>query len=280
MKKKFLCMLLAGTLALSVTACGKKGDENPNPTPTGGAENSDPTQPVEVDFSVKEQLQSILDKASTVALMEGGEMELTELYKIDPSKVEEYSIRVPMMNVHATEFAMFKAASAEDVDAIVAGINTRIEALEGVWANYLPDQMALVENRKVLTQGNYVFFIVAEEDVSAYAENVFLRKFDPSIEEYVLLRKFDRVENGTITAISENGLTLEMEEDGTTYIFECTYSDGIYLEVTATDDGEYVAGKISDYAVGDKVLATFEEEVTEGENPMHAVLAYMGPVIE
>lgn len=278
MKKKFLCMLLAGTLALSFAACGKKGDADPTPTPGSGQENPspsnepspEPTQAVEADFSVKELTQGIVDKAVNIALMEGGETELTELYGIEASKVAEYAIMVPLMNVQATELAMFKAASAEDVDAILAGINTRIAALEATWGQYLQDQMELVEARKVLKQGNYIFFIIAEEDVSAYAENVFLRKFDPSIEEYVLVRKFDRVDNGTLKAISESGLTVEMEEEGTTYVFECTYSSDYF----------YAEGELSDYAVNDKVCVVFETEVKESEGTMQAVLTYLGPVSE
>lgn len=274
MKKKFLCMLLAGTMVFSFAACKSKddqGDTAPTPTTAASQPTAEPAQsPAEVDFSVKELLGDILSRtAADMALMELGEMEISELYGIDVSKLEEYSVFIPMMNVQATEYAMFKAASADDVQAVVDGINTRVENLKQTWSQYLADQMELVENNKVIVQGNYVFLIIADEDSSAYAENVFLRQFDPSIEEIVLVRKFYRLENAVIAAVSEDALTVETEEEGKTYTFECTYSENFYAE-----------GGLSEYAVGDEVFVTFEEEVRESESPMQAVVSYLAPSTE
>lgn len=275
MKKKYLCMLLAGMMALSFAACGKgNSDPNNTPSPTPGASvpSSEPSAeltqaPAEVNFSVKGLLSGILEKAAgELALMDAGDTEVTELYGIDLTKVEEYSLQIPLMNVQATEYAMFKAASADDVQAVVDGINSRIESLTQTWQQYLPDQYELVENNKVIVQGNYVFFIVAEPEAAAYAENVFLRQFDPSIEEVVLQRKFYRLEDAVITAVSEEGLTVEMEEGGTSYVFECTYSENFYAE-----------GGLSSYSAGDHVLVVFEEDVVEGENPMQAEASYLCP---
>lgn len=278
MKKKFLCMLLAGVMTFSFAACGKdeNNEDNNNPSTTkqpaqpSESPSVEPSQApaTEVNFSVKELLSGILEKAAgEYALMEVGDTEVTELYGIDLSKVKEYSLQVPMMNVHATEFAMFEAASTEDVSSIVDGVNSRIASLTTTWQQYLPDQYELVENNKVLVQGNYVFFIVAEEDVAAYAENVFLRQFDPSIEEVVLQRKFNRLEDAVITAISEDSLTVELQEEGATYVFECTYSEYFYAE-----------GELSSYTAGDHVLVVFEDNVVESSSPMRAAATYLSPV--
>ena len=71
---------------------------------------------------------------------------------------------------------------------MVEGINQRVAALDEQWSTYLPEQHKYVQNNKVLTQGRYVFLIIGNEEVSAYAENVFLRKFDPTIEEMAIVR--------------------------------------------------------------------------------------------
>lgn len=272
MKKRFLTMLLAGAMVLSLAACGNKND-TPETTPTPTVEitptpEAVPTEtPSAVEINVAEVMESFLSKVQVPAMMEGTEAELTELYKLDPAMVASYSIRVPMMNVSATEFAMFEAATEEDVQKIVDGINSRVESLVAVWETYLPQQLALVQAHKILIQGNYVFFIVAEEDIAAYAENVFLRQFDPSIEEMVMLQKFYNLESAQITEASEEGMTLTAEIDGRTFTFVCTYSDSFYCE-----------GELSDFAVGDTVTVSFEEEVTESEEPIEAVLSYLAMV--
>lgn len=273
MKKKFLCTVLAGMMVLSMTACGGKNKEEnnaatPTVTPTEAPAEpteapAEPTETPAADFSAVELLDSIVNKASLPAMMQGSDYELSELYQIDTAALEEFSIYIPMMNVTATEFAIFKAAGTENIEAIVAGVNHRLESLVELWSTYLPEQFELVENHKLLVQGEYVFFIIAEPDIAAYAENVFLRQFDPSLEEVILLRKFNHI-TATITEISDAGIKLELTEEDKTYSFECSFSDYIY-----------VAGDMSEYAAGDTVSASFEEDVTESEEPMQAVLTYL-----
>ncbi len=194
MRKKFLCMALVGAMAFSMAACGGKDKENdPTPTPStaptqeAGEPTAEPT-PSEApeqfeDFDVAEMVDGILERVQTPAMGQGSEMELTEVYGIPADKVDAYAIRVPMMNVSATEISAFRAATEEDVQAVVDGINGRVQALTTQWESYLPAQLELVQNHKLLVQGRYVLFIVGEEELSSYAENVFLRKFDPSIED-------------------------------------------------------------------------------------------------
>ncbi|MDE7299682.1 MAG: DUF4358 domain-containing protein [Lachnospiraceae bacterium] len=270
MRKRFLCMMLAGAMALSMTACGdKKNDDDKQPTPSAAAQPSEaPTQAPAAfeDFSVKEMMDAIVDRMSEdiPMMMQGSEMELTEIYKLDASKIEEYDIRIPMMNVTATELAVFKAASEADVPAVVEGINQRVAALKEQWRTYLEDQYELVEKNKVLVQGRYVFLIIGAEDLSAYAENVFMRKFDPSIQELVLVRKFHTMYKAVIKELSDESITVDYTEDGKTYTFECTFSEYFYAE-----------GGIESFSVGDTVDFTLEEPVKEADNPMKGVVSYL-----
>ena len=278
MRKKFLCMALVGAMAFSMAACGGKDKENdPTPTPStaptqeAGEPTAEPT-PSEApeqfeDFDVAEMVDGILERVQTPAMGQGSEMELTEVYGIPADKVDAYAIRVPMMNVSATEISAFRAATEEDVQAVVDGINGRVQALTTQWESYLPAQLELVQNHKLLVQGRYVLFIVGEEELSSYAENVFLRKFDPSIEEMVLVRKFDRFQ-AVIKEISEEKIVLEYTDDKV-YTFECKYSESFYAE-----------GGLENFAVGDTVSATLEEPVPEAEGAMQASLNYISNNLE
>lgn len=281
MRKKFLCMALVGAMAFSMAACGgkdKEGDPTPTPsmapTESAGEPTPEPT-PTEApsqaqveDFDVAEMVDGILERVQTPAMMPGSDMELTEVYGIPADKVDAYAIRVPMMNVSATEISAFRAVSEDDVQAIVDGINKRVEALTSQWETYLADQLELVQNHKLIVQGRYVLFVVGDEDLSSYSENVFMRKFDPSIEEMVLARKFDRFD-GVIKEVSEDGMVIEVTEEDKVYTFECKYAEYFYAE-----------GGLENFSIGDTVSATLEEPVAEAEGPMEAMLNYVSKVME
>ncbi len=279
MKKKILCMALVGAMAFSMAACGGKegeGDLTPTPSaaPTEEAGNSTPEPtpsetPAQVeDFDVTEMVDEILERVETPAMMPGSDMELTEVYGIPADKVDAYAIRVPMMNVSAVEISAFRAASEEDVQAVVDGINARVQALTSQWESYLADQLELVQNHKLIVQGRYVLFVIGEEEFSSYAENVFMRKFDPSIEEMVLVRKFHQFQ-GVIKEMSDDKIVLEYTEEDKVYTFECKYAEHFYAE-----------GGMENFAVGDTVNATLEEPIPEAEGVMEASLNYIVKVME
>lgn len=283
MRKKFLCMALVGAMAFSMTACGGKDNGNdPTPTPTAAptqeageptpeaTPSEEPTQaPAQFeDFDVTEMIDGILERVETPAMMPGSEMELTEVYGIPADKVDAYAIRTPMMNVTATEISAFRAATEDDVQAIVDGINARVQNLTATWETYLADQLELVQNHKLIVQGRYVLFVVGEDELSSYAENVFMRKFDPSIEEMVLVRKFHDFQ-AVIKEISDDKIVLEHTEEDKAYTFECKYAEYFYAE-----------GGLENFAVGDTVNATLEESVPEAEGAMQASLNYLEKVME
>lgn len=272
MRKKVLSIILVGAMVLSLAACGKKeASDNTNTTQTPSEESAPSTeteqdkdtednQNASVDFDVNEMMNDIAQRVELPAMMEGSEAELTELYGIAADKVEAYAIRVPMMNVTATELAVFKASSDEAVEDVKAGVQSRIDNLIEQWSTYLPAQLALVENHKLLVEGRYVFLIIAEEEPAAYAENVFLRKFDPSIEEMVLVRKFKNVSGAVIKELTEDKLVVEYAEEGKTYTFDCSFGEDFYPE-----------NGIESYAVGDEIEVYFATPVEEAEGTMEAV---------
>lgn len=86
---------------------------------------------------------------------------LSELYGISADDLDEYAAKLPMMNVHATEFFLAKVKSGK-MDAVKAGIAQRQADLVEQWKQYLPAQLELVENYKLVTNGDYIMFAIAE----------------------------------------------------------------------------------------------------------------------
>lgn len=274
MKKKALCILMASMMAFSMTACGgesnsdNKVTETPAATQAPSGENTTDTTPApeanaDVDFDVHEIIQNIQEKADLSGMYEASMEEFVNLYGVEESAIEDASLLAPMMIVNASEFALVKAKTEADVAKVVEGINKRVAALDEQWSTYLPDQYELVENHTIVTKGRYVFLMIGTDDVKAFAKNQFDRKFDPSIEEMVLLRKFYGADNAEVVEVSEQGMTVKMTENGKTYNFTGTFTEDVYFE----DD-------LSTIKVGDLVNISFPDAVEEADT-MNVTINYV-----
>ena len=115
------------------------------------------------DVDVKELMTSITENTAYEfpAYMEVDDSTLETLYGISPDDLESYAVIVPMMNVSATEIALFKAKDGK-IDTVKTAAEARIQQLESTWSQYLPAQYELVENRVVIESGNYYFLIISD----------------------------------------------------------------------------------------------------------------------
>lgn len=110
----------------------------------------------------KETFFVITDGLELPATVDMPEEMFADTYGIDTGLLESYSVNMPMMNVAATEIAVFEAKDEASIDAIKAGIEKRQKALEEQWQSYLPAQLELVQNYKVAVKGNLVLFVISE----------------------------------------------------------------------------------------------------------------------
>ena len=91
---------------------------------------------------------------------------LSEFYGIDSADLVEYVWKMPFMNTQATEFFIAQVQPGK-LDTVKATLEKRQAALEEQWSQYLPDQLELVRNYKLVTNGDYIMFAVTE-----YADEV------------------------------------------------------------------------------------------------------------
>lgn len=91
---------------------------------------------------------------------------LLAVYGISSSDLESYICKMPLVNVSATEFFLAEVKSGK-MDTIKKAIESRQDDLETQWGQYLPDQLELVQNYKLVTNGNYILFAVSEYADSA-----------------------------------------------------------------------------------------------------------------
>ena len=91
---------------------------------------------------------------------------LADFYGIDPADLVEYVWKMPFMNTQATEFFIAQV-QPDKMDTVKAALENRQAALEEQWSQYLPDQLELVKNYKLVSNGDYIMFAVTE-----YADEV------------------------------------------------------------------------------------------------------------
>ena len=143
-RNRLFALILASAMILSLlAACGGKK-----------------TEAKDVDLS--ELWTSMEENLELPAMMELDDDALDFLYGMDAADLESYVGRIPMMNVHATEFFMAKVKDGK-LDTIKEALENRQANLEQQWSMYLPDQYALVQNAKLVTNGNYVLFCISED---------------------------------------------------------------------------------------------------------------------
>lgn len=160
-------LALAGALTLSLAACSPKEpdpSETPDALPTESVEPvPTPDQgPATADGKVSAAWQAIEGSMELPAFQDLDDDLLSSLYYLDAGLLDGYIAKIPMMNVHATEFFIAKVKDGR-MDSVKEAIEKRQADLVTVWEQYLPEQYELVQNYKLETEGSYVLFCVCAQ---------------------------------------------------------------------------------------------------------------------
>lgn len=87
---------------------------------------------------------------------------LTALYPLSTADLAEYGYYGSLIGVQASEFFIAKVQSGK-METVKTAILSRQADLDAQWRQYLPEQYELVKNYKLVQNGDYVFFGVAEK---------------------------------------------------------------------------------------------------------------------
>ena len=131
--------------------------------------NDEPTV-VEPTLTANEMVDEMLAKVEQPMMMEVTGEQVQEVYNIDPEKLEDYAIRIPMMNIKTNEIAILKVKDAADVSAVEEAVKERAATVQKQFETYLPDQHENAKNYKLVTKGNYVLFVISDQADGLVAE--------------------------------------------------------------------------------------------------------------
>lgn len=125
--------------------------------------SNDEPKVVEPTLSANEMMDEMLAKIEQPMMMELTDEQVQEVYNIDPEKLADYAIRIPMMNVKSNEIAILKVKDVADVPAVEEAVKQRAQTVQQQFETYLPDQYENAKNYKVVTKGNYVLFVISDQ---------------------------------------------------------------------------------------------------------------------
>lgn len=146
MKKHTFILALTIVLSVMLSACSSSNNE----------------AVVETNLTPKEMIDEMLAKVEQPSLMEVEEDMVAQLYHLAPSLLEDYSIRMPMMNVKSNEIAILKVKDAKDISTVETAVKERATDIQKQFEQYLPDQYENAQNYKLVTKGNYILFVISE----------------------------------------------------------------------------------------------------------------------
>ncbi|QFF98437.1 DUF4358 domain-containing protein [Psychrobacillus glaciei] len=127
-----------------------------------GCSNDKPST-IESKLPAKEMADEMVKEVEQPPLIELQADQVKEFYNLDPKKLEEYSIRIPMMNVSTNEIAILKVKDAKDVADVELAVKERAENVKKQFEHYLPEQYENAKNYKLVTKGNYVLLVISDK---------------------------------------------------------------------------------------------------------------------
>ncbi|MFI3260336.1 MAG: DUF4358 domain-containing protein [bacterium] len=86
---------------------------------------------------------------------------------IDPTLVDEYLVKVPMMVVSSSSYIIVKPSEG-NFEKVEGLLEDYMKSLEDTWEMYLPDQYELVKNRLTKTYGDYLIYIISTDNELVY----------------------------------------------------------------------------------------------------------------
>ena len=152
--KKMLMAALALTMLFTVTACG------------GSSASKDP------NLDLAAVYEEIAGEYEFPMSMQLADQEVQDIFYPGLSEIEteQCDVYANMMTMNMGEFALIKVTNADDVEAVKAILQARIDAQVNGGAFYAEAEAQWANNSTVVSNGNYVMMVV-HADYEKIVEN-------------------------------------------------------------------------------------------------------------
>lgn len=164
---KILALLCSTALVLSMTACAGNNVSAPSGSNTGVSSGTDNESTEKNGSASADITEKIMKDVSFASMAEVKADRLTSFYDFDSEKLDNFSAFICGSGAYPDELAVFKLKSSDDVDALKAVLQKRIDKQYKTFENYTPDEMYKFDNSNIVTNGLYVGLIISKDNASA-----------------------------------------------------------------------------------------------------------------
>lgn len=164
----FLTIFLCMTLLLSVLAMASCGGSDGQ-----SEETRDPNKPAATLDSIYAAVTAVVPNADK--LTDAQESQLGSFFNgAKPEDFASYKRVLQSMSTSIDEIGIFEAKSADDVKKIEAMIDDFFEFYLSLWNDdYLAEEKPKLENAERVTSGNFVMYVILDDDARAAAITAF-----------------------------------------------------------------------------------------------------------
>ena len=164
----FLTIFLCMTLLLSMFAMASCGGSDGQ-----GEETRDPNKPAATLDSIYAAVTAVVPNADK--LTDAQESQLGSFFNgAKPEDFASYKRVLQSMSTSIDEIGIFEAKSADDVKKIEAMIDDFFEFYLSLWNDdYLAEEKPKLENAERVTSGNFVMYVILDDDARAAAITAF-----------------------------------------------------------------------------------------------------------
>ena len=87
--------------------------------------------------------------------------------ELDTTKLTDASYYMCASGAYPDEIAIFKMKSADDVNAVKAALDKRVESQTTTFKDYTPDEMYKIDGKNIIISGNYIALIICSDNAGA-----------------------------------------------------------------------------------------------------------------
>jgi len=112
---------------------------------------------------MKEAQKVIQPQKTASTLKKGTDSDLRRYYGVEPSDIKDYLLYIPSEMMSVEELLIVEAKDKDDVSAIRADVEARLQSQKKSFESYGTNQMSLLNRAVVYTRGKYIFFAVSKQ---------------------------------------------------------------------------------------------------------------------
>ena len=107
--------------------------------------------------------EAVVASSDLSAQLEGDRQMIRRLYRLDPDEYDGVVLYYPVTNMGAEELLLVRLSDADQEEAVLAAVESRIAAQKDSFEGYGIEQMEMLEHAVIKSEGNYVLFVSAKD---------------------------------------------------------------------------------------------------------------------